>query len=58
MKIDVLLHRIDDLLVEFEKNGTWGTIEIEIRDGAANFIRTTKTEKVAQENTRAREHRL
>jgi hypothetical protein len=50
-----LLKKLDSILDEFERARTWGTIEIEIREGVPNFVRKMTTEKLtgAQENTRA-----
>lgn len=48
-----LLKKLDAMLDEYARLKSWGTIEIEIRDGQPNYIRQMKTEKLAQETTRA-----
>jgi len=40
------------MIDEIERGRTWTNVEIEFRGGVANMIRTTKNEKLAQENTR------
>lgn len=44
---------VEALLKDFAAKGAWGTIEIEIRGGVPDFVRTTVTKKLAQENNRA-----
>jgi len=45
MNKEQLLQRIGALLDEYAKTGLFGTIEVEIREGAPILIRTIKTEK-------------
>ena len=52
MERAALVRKLEGMLDEFSKQGAWGTIEIEIRDGLPNFVRKSITEKIAQENTR------
>lgn len=42
-----LLRKIETILDELERTRAWGTIEIEVREGQANFVRRTLTEKIA-----------
>jgi hypothetical protein len=41
-----LVKKFETMLDEMAVNRTFGTIEIEVRDGAPILIRTIKTEKV------------
>ena len=50
-----LLKKIETILDELERTRAWGTVEIEVREGQANFVRRTLTEKIAQENTRGQQ---
>lgn len=48
-----LLRKVEALLDTFERERTWGTIEIEVCEGLPNMIRTSRNEKlIAQENNR------
>jgi hypothetical protein len=47
-----LIQKLGGMLDEFQTQGAWGTVGIEIRDGLPNFVRKSIAEKVAQENTR------
>jgi hypothetical protein len=53
MNKEQLLKKLAAMLDEFAAGRQWGTIEIEIREGAPNYIRKQTTEKIAQENARA-----
>jgi hypothetical protein len=46
MTREQLLQRISGMLDDAAKAGTFGTIEVEIREGAPVLIRTIKTEKI------------
>jgi len=48
----VLLKKLEAMIDEIERGRTWANVEIEFRAGSANMIRTTKNEKLSQENTR------
>jgi hypothetical protein len=41
-----LLKKLEAILDEFERARNWGTIEIEMQDGAPRLIRKITTEKV------------
>ncbi len=41
------LKKVEQMLAEFAKNNSWGTIEIEIRDGEPVLVRQSTTEKLA-----------
>ena len=47
-----LLTKLSAMFDEIERGRVWANVEIEFREGTANMIRTTKNEKLAQENTR------
>jgi hypothetical protein len=49
-----LLKKLEAMLDEFERGRTWGTIEIEIREGKPNYVRKMTTEKLYEETSRAR----
>jgi hypothetical protein len=40
-----LLKKLDDALEEWERTRTWGTIEIEVHDGAPALLRKETKEK-------------
>jgi hypothetical protein len=48
----VLLKKLEAMIDDIERGRTWANVEIEFRGGVANMIRTTKNEKLSQENTR------
>ena len=50
----MLLKKLETMLDEYERGRTWGTIEIEIREGQPNYIRKMTTEKLYEETSRAR----
>jgi hypothetical protein len=47
-----LIKRLEAMLDEAARAEMWGTIELELRAGSLQVIRTSKTEKVQTENTR------
>ena len=48
--------KLEKLFDEMQNGRSWGTIEIEFREGDANMIRTCKHEKIqAQGNTRGQQ---
>jgi hypothetical protein len=55
-----LLRKLEAMLDEAERGSTWGTIEIELREGIPNLLRKSTTEKLQDNtggNTRARYHK-
>lgn len=50
-----MLRKLDGVLDQLERERTFGSIEIEIRDGKPVVMRTTKTDKLIDtgENNRA-----
>lgn len=51
-----IMWKLDALFDQLDRERTFGTIEIEIRDGKPVVMRTTKTDKLTDtgENNRAR----
>jgi hypothetical protein len=47
-----LIKKLETLLDEAKRQGMYGTIELQLRDGDVEIIRTSKTEKVQTENNR------
>ena len=47
-----LLKKLEAMFDDIARTRTWASVEIEFRDGVANMIRTTKNEKLSQENHR------
>jgi hypothetical protein len=47
-----LLAKLGAMFDDIGRNRAWVSVEIEFRNGVANMIRTTKNEKLFQENTR------
>jgi hypothetical protein len=48
-----LLRKVEALLDTFERERAWRTIEIEVREGVPNMIRTSRSEKlISRENKR------
>jgi len=41
-----LLRKLETMLAEAERAHTWGTIEIELREGVPSLLRKSTTEKV------------
>ncbi len=52
MNRQALMKKLEMMFDEIERGRVWANVEIEFREGTANMIRTTKNEKLAQENTR------
>ena len=53
-----VVRKVDELLTEFEKNGTFGLIEIQISAGIPALLRRSTTEKLqpAQERNHRAYH--
>ena len=47
-----LLKKLDTLLDDAKRQAMYGTIELQLREGEVEIIRTSKTEKVQTENNR------
>ncbi|WP_263373914.1 hypothetical protein [Granulicella aggregans] len=48
-----IIQQIETLLTDAEKSRSWGNVEIDIRDGKAVLIRTTRQIKIQDEDTPA-----
>jgi hypothetical protein len=51
MNKPTLVKKLDALLEQLERERAFGTVEITIRDGRADYLRVTKAEKLTGENT-------
>jgi hypothetical protein len=49
MTKQALLKKIDALMSEAERTSMFGSVEIEIRNGEATFLRKTTTERLGME---------
>ena len=53
MDRETLVRKLNAILDEWQRTHAWGTVEIEVREGIPNMMRTTKNEKlIAQEKIR------
>jgi hypothetical protein len=55
-----LLKKLDSIAEEFERTNSWGSLEVEFKDGEANYVRRTFSESVREDahaKTRAKTYR-
>lgn len=44
-----LMRKLEGIADEFERSQSWGSIEVEFKDGQANYVRKTFSESVREE---------
>jgi hypothetical protein len=53
-----LLKRLDSIAEEFQRTRSWGSLEVEFKDGEPNYVRRTFSESVREDahaQTRAKQ---
>ena len=44
-----LIKKLETIADEFERTKSWGSLEVEFKDGQANYVRKTFSENVREE---------
>ncbi len=56
MDRQAILRKLEAILDDAERAHTWGSIEIELRDGLPKLLRKTNQEKLTEDTPRARSY--